>query len=55
MLQWAVVFLVVALISGLLGFGVVAGVSLEFARIAFFLFLILFLVSLLFGGRGRFW
>jgi uncharacterized membrane protein YtjA (UPF0391 family) len=53
MLRWAVVFLVVALIAALFGFGNVAGTSMEFAKILFFVFLVLFVVSLLFGWRGR--
>lgn len=53
MLRWAVVFLVVAIVAALFGFGGVAGISADFARILFFLFLVLFVVSLLFGWRGR--
>ncbi|MFO0808206.1 MAG: DUF1328 family protein [Gemmataceae bacterium] len=53
MLRWAIAFLIVALIAGAFGFGGIAGVSVDFARVLFFLFLILFVVSLLFGWRGR--
>jgi len=49
MLRLAVVFLLVAILAGILGLNPIAGVSIEFARIAFFLFLVLFLVSLIFG------
>jgi uncharacterized membrane protein YtjA (UPF0391 family) len=49
MLSWAVTFLVIALIAGVLGFGVVAGTAANFAQILFFLFLVLFVVSLIFG------
>ncbi|MBA2728850.1 MAG: DUF1328 domain-containing protein, partial [Parachlamydiaceae bacterium] len=45
MLNWALTFLVVALIAALLGFGGIAGTSTEIAKILFFIFLILFLVS----------
>jgi len=45
MLQWAVTFLVLALIAGLLGFGGVAAISIEFAKILFVIFLVLFLVA----------
>lgn len=45
-LQWAVTFLVVALIAGLLGFGGVAAVSEEMAKILFFVFIILFLIAM---------
>ena len=49
MLSWALTFLVVALIAGVLGFGVVAGTAASIAKILFLLFLILFVVSLIFG------
>jgi uncharacterized membrane protein YtjA (UPF0391 family) len=54
MLQWALIFLVVALVAGVLGFGGVAIISVEIARVLFFVFLVLFLVSLIAGLlRGR--
>jgi len=46
MLYYALVFLVVALIAGLLGFGAIAFAAAEIARICFFIFLVLFIVSL---------
>ncbi len=46
MLYYALVFLVIALVAGLLGFGVVAFAAAEIARICFFIFNVLFLVSL---------
>ena len=36
MLSWVVTFLVVALIAGILGFGGIAGVSIEIAKAIFF-------------------
>jgi len=54
MLQWALIFLVVALIAGAMGFGGIAIISVELARILFFIFLVLFVVSLVAGLlRGR--
>ena len=54
MLQYALIFLVVALIAGVLGFGGVAVISIELARVLFFIFLVLFVVSLIAGLlRGR--
>jgi uncharacterized membrane protein YtjA (UPF0391 family) len=47
MLYYALVFLVIALVAGLLGFGVVAFAATEVARICFFIFLVLFLVSII--------
>ena len=55
MLGWALTFLVVALIAGVLGFTTVAGTALGIAKILFFVFLVLFVVSLvlhLVRGRG---
>jgi uncharacterized membrane protein YtjA (UPF0391 family) len=54
MLSWVVTFLVVALIAGILGFGGVAGASIEIAKAIFFIAVILFLVSAVVGlARGR--
>lgn len=53
MLRLALVFLVVALIAGALGLFNVAAISGEIAWIIFVVFLVLFLVSLVFGAmRG---
>jgi uncharacterized membrane protein YtjA (UPF0391 family) len=55
MLGWALTFLVVALIAGVLGFTSVAGAAMGIAKILFFVFLVLFVVSLvmyLVRGRG---
>lgn len=49
MLYWALVFLVVALVAGALGFGGVASASVGIAQILFFIFLVLFAVSLIMG------
>jgi uncharacterized membrane protein YtjA (UPF0391 family) len=46
MLYYALVFLIIAIVAGLLGFGAIAFASVEIARICFFIFLILFLVTL---------
>lgn len=50
MLRWAFLFLVLALISGFMGFGMVAGMAYDAARILFFVFLVLFVVSLIVGS-----
>lgn len=50
MLQWSIIFLVVAMIAGLLGFTNIAGTALEIAKILFFIFLFLFLLTIVFGG-----
>ena len=50
MLKWSLMFLVVAIVAGLLGFTSIAGASIEIAKILFFLFLVLFIFSLFVGG-----
>ncbi len=52
MLSWALTFLVIALIAGVLGFGVVAGTAASIAKILFFVFLVLFVIGLIMGRRG---
>ena len=56
MLGWVVTFLIIALIAGVLGFGGVAGASIEIAKVIFFIAVVLFLISAVVGvarGRGR--
>ena len=54
MLSWVVTFLVIALIAGILGFGGIAGASVEMAKIIFFIAVVLFLISAVVGlARGR--
>lgn len=54
MMSWVVTFLIIALVAGLLGFGGIAGASIEIAKIVFFVALILFLISAVVGlARGR--
>jgi uncharacterized membrane protein YtjA (UPF0391 family) len=53
MLSWAILFLVIALIAGVLGFGVVAGTAAWIAKALFVVFIILFLVSLISGRSAR--
>lgn len=53
MLRLAIVFLVIALIAGALGLFHVEAISSQIAWILFVIFLILFLVSLVFGGLRR--
>ncbi len=57
MFRLAVVFLVIALIAGFLGFGGVAAISWEGAKILFVVFLILAVLSFVGHGlrRRHFW
>jgi uncharacterized membrane protein YtjA (UPF0391 family) len=49
MLHYAVVFFVIALIAALFGFGGIAAGAAEIAKVLFFIFLVLFIVSLVLG------
>jgi uncharacterized membrane protein YtjA (UPF0391 family) len=51
MLSWALVFLIVAIIAGVLGFGVIEGTAASIAQILFLVFLVLFLIGLVTGRR----
>ncbi len=54
MLSWVVTFLIIALIAGVLGFGGIAGVSIEIAKAIFFIAVVLFIISAVVGlARGR--
>ncbi len=56
MLRWSLTFLVLALIAGLLGFTGLAGDAMYIAKVLFYIFIIIFVVSLLYnvvtGRRG---
>ena len=52
MLHWSLMFLVIALIAAVLGFGGLAGPAIGIAKILFFVFLVLWLVSFLLGRRA---
>lgn len=51
MLYYALVFLVIALISGILGFTGIAGAAVGIAKVLFFVFLALCIVSFFFNRR----
>lgn len=53
MLYWAAVFFIVAIVAAIFGFGVVASGAAGIAKILFFVFLVLFVLSLVFGGMRR--
>jgi uncharacterized membrane protein YtjA (UPF0391 family) len=55
MLSWALAFFIIAIIAAIFGFGGIATGAAEIAKILFFIFVVLFVVSLVFGlirGRG---
>jgi uncharacterized membrane protein YtjA (UPF0391 family) len=53
MLNYAAVFLVIALVAALLGFTGIAAGAVEIAKILFFVFLLLFVGSLILGLMRR--
>jgi len=53
MLNYAIIFFIIAIIAAVLGFGGIAAGAAEIAKILFFVFLALFLVSLVVGFIKR--
>ena len=53
LLHYAVIFLVVALIAAAVGYGGVADVAMEGARLLFWVFIVLFVISLVAGVIRR--
>ena len=45
MFRWAIIFAVVALVAALLGFGGIAGLSADFAKILLVIGVVLFIVA----------
>ena len=52
MLHWSLMFLVLALIAAILGFGGLAGAAVGIAKVLFFVFLIVWLIAFLTGRRA---
>lgn len=51
MLNWAATFFIIAIIAAVLGFTSIAGSAIEIAKILFVVFLVLAIVSFIFGRR----
>jgi uncharacterized membrane protein YtjA (UPF0391 family) len=49
MLRWALIFLIISMIAALFGFTTVAGAAAEIARVLFYIFVTIFLVTLILG------
>ncbi|CCK74182.1 MAG: DUF1328 domain-containing protein [Oleispira antarctica] len=49
MLHWALVFFIVSIVAALFGFGGIASSAVSIAKILFFIFIVLFAVSLILG------
>lgn len=46
-LMWAVIFLVLALMAGVLGFGIISGISFVLAKWMLIIFVFLFIISVI--------
>ena len=53
MLRWALVFLLVALVAALFGFGGISAAASDIARILFFIFIVMFILLLVVGFARR--
>jgi len=53
MLYWTIVFFVISLIAALFGFTGIAIAFAGIAKILFFIFVVLFVLTLIFGWRRR--
>jgi uncharacterized membrane protein YtjA (UPF0391 family) len=53
MLQWAAVFFVIAIVAAVFGFGGIAAGAVDIAKILFFIFLVVFAVTLILGLLRR--
>ena len=54
MMRWAIIFLGVAVIAAVLGFGFLTGITFEIAKTIAVVAIILFVIALVAGGlRGR--
>lgn len=53
MFGWAILFLIVAIVAGLLGFGVIATATFAIAKIVFWIAVVLLVIALIAGLMGR--
>ena len=53
MLSWALAFLVIAIVAAIFGFTGIAAASVGIAKVLFFVFLVIFLVTLFMGYLRR--
>jgi len=52
-LIWAILFLIVAIVAGIFGFGLISGVSFTIAKWLAIIFVILFIVTIIAGAIKR--
>jgi len=51
MLRWTIIFIITAIIAAIFGFGGVAEGAAFIAKVIFFIFIVLFIISLFFGRK----
>ncbi len=49
MLRWSLAFFIIAIIAAIFGFGGIASGATEIARLLFFFFIVIFIVSVIWG------
>lgn len=52
MLNWAATFFVIAIVAAVLGFTNIAGSAIDIAKVLFFVFLVLAVISFISGRKG---
>jgi uncharacterized membrane protein YtjA (UPF0391 family) len=53
MLRWVIIFLVIALIAAVFGFGGIVAGAVEIAKVIFYVFLVLFVISLIMNFANK--
>jgi uncharacterized membrane protein YtjA (UPF0391 family) len=53
MLYWALIFFIIAVVTGVLGFGGIASTAAGIAQVLFFIFIVIFAVALIMGLARR--
>jgi uncharacterized membrane protein YtjA (UPF0391 family) len=53
MIRWTVIFLIIAIVAAIFGFGGIAAGAAYFAKVIFFIAVVIFLVSLIAGATRR--
>lgn len=49
MLKWAIIFFIIAIVAAVFGFGGIAAGAVSIAKILFWIFVVLFIISLITG------
>ena len=50
MLRWSITFFIIAIVAAIFGFGGIAEGAASIAKVLFFIFLVLFVLTLVFGA-----